>query len=181
MLEPLFFKVKMTIKQVVGGFGIILGVFFLVPEFSLENEITIGVLLGVCSAALISVRNILTKKHLNEIPAFKTMAYHASFAFVIISLPILAKYEPFVIPDLTQFGLIFILGTVFTLGSHGLMVYSLKHFKASTVGILGSLQVVYGSLLAFFVFTEIPTPNFYIGVVIILGIAVYEMLPSKNK
>lgn len=182
MLEPVFLKTKVSYKQVIGGFGIIAGVFFLVPDLSLQNDTTLGVLLGVTSAIFISVRNILTRKHLSHLPAFTTIGYHLIFAFLILSVPLLTRIETFEVPSFNELGLIAVLATVFTLGSHGLMVYNLKNFTAATIGILGSLQVVYGTFLAYLVFREVPTPNFYFGVVIILGIAAYEMLPlNVNK
>ena len=180
ILEPLFFKTKYSIKQVVGGAGIILGVYFLVPEFSLENKITIGVIIGVLSAVFFAIRNILTRKYLNSVPAFTTMSYHVAFAFLVLSISLFSGIEKFQIPTINEAGLILILGTAFTLGSHGLIVYSLKNFSAATVSILGSLQVLYGAILAFFIFAELPNMNFYIGAVIILGIATYEMLPLKK-
>lgn len=181
LLEPLFFNTKYSIKQLVGGIGIVLGVYFLVPEFSFENSTTFGVFIGVISAILFALRNILTRKHLNLVPTFTTMSYHVAFAFIVLSFGLLTGVEKFQIPLLSEFGLIIILGTVFTLGSHGLIVYSLKFFSASTVSILGSLQVLYGAILAFLIFTEIPNVNFYLGALIILGVALYEMKATNKK
>lgn len=180
LLEPLFFKTKYSLKQLVGAIGIILGVYFLVPEFSLENNTTLGVIIGVLSAIFFALRNILTRKKLTKVPSFTTMSYHVGFAFIVLSLSLFTGIERFQTPTINEVGLILILGTVFTLGSHGLIVYSLKYFSASTVSILGSLQVLYGAILAFLIFTEIPNVNFYIGALIILGVALYEMKPTKK-
>jgi drug/metabolite transporter (DMT)-like permease len=61
ILEPFLVKSKHSLHQVVSGFGIIAGVFFLLPEFSLENTFTQGILWGLVSALAFSFRNIITK------------------------------------------------------------------------------------------------------------------------
>ena len=76
-------------------------------------------------------------------------------------------------------GLIVILASFFTIGSHGLIVYAYKHFTVSTVGILSGLQLVYGAVIAYLIFNEVPASNFYIGAVIIMGVSVFEMLPER--
>ncbi len=181
ILEPFFFGTKLSKKQLIGGFGIITGVFFLIPEFTTTNNITLGILMGILSASVFSLRNILTKKYLSKVSAISTMGYHIIVAACVLTISLAIKQEPIVIPTFDQGVLIFILATVFTYGSHGLLVYSLKFYSAATLGIVGSLQVVYGPLLAAMYFSEIPDVNFYIGAVIITGIAIYEMLPSKTK
>lgn len=179
LLEPLFFNTKVNKKQVIGAIGIIAGVFILIPEFNLSNSTTKGIMVGLLSALFFALRNILTRKHLSSVPAFTTMGYHVFFAFVILTIPLLFKVNTISLPTLTETMLILILAILFTLGSHGLLVYSLKHFTASTTGILGSLQVVYGTLLAFALFGEQPDWRFYISSIIILGVAIYEMKNNK--
>ncbi|MGL1936677.1 MAG: DMT family transporter [Fibrobacterales bacterium] len=175
LLEPFFFKTPLSKRQIIGACGILTGVFFLVPELSLENEITLGVLIGVLSAVFFSLRNMLTKKYLNSTSTITTMGYHIIIASVALTLTLPFNNSPFIIPSFEQLGLLTILATFFTLGSHGLLVYSLKSFTPATISILSSLQVVYGPLLAAFCFSEFPPLYFYYGAVIIVGIALYEI------
>ena len=65
-LEPFFFRTKISIKQAIGGFGILLGIFFLVPEFSLNNDITLGITIGLFSSFMFAMRSVLSRKHLNS-------------------------------------------------------------------------------------------------------------------
>ncbi|MGL1902954.1 MAG: DMT family transporter [Fibrobacterales bacterium] len=175
LLEPFFFKTPLSSRQIIGACGILAGVFFLVPEFSLENETTFGVLIGILSALFFSLRNMLTKKYLNSTPAITTMGYHIIIASIALTLTLPFNNSPFIIPSLKQLGLITILSTFFTFGSHGLLVYSLKSFTPATISILSSLQVVYGPLFAALYFSEFPPLYFYYGAVIIVGIALYEI------
>lgn len=181
LIEPFFSKTKISKKQLIGAFGIIVGVFILIPEFTLSNSTTKGILIGITSAIFFSIRNILTRKHLSHIPAFTTMGYHALFACLVLTIPLLTQVENFSIPTSSEFMYLVILAVFFTLGSHGLLVYALKHFTASKVGILGSLQVLYGTLFAFILFKEAPNMQFFIGAAIILGVAIYEMWPVGKK
>ena len=67
-----------------------------------------------------------------------------------------------------------------TLLGHGLMTHCFKLFSASTVGIVASLQVVFSSVLAFLFLAEIPRGSFYPGAAIIISIAIYELLPTRQ-
>lgn len=180
VLEPFYTKTKVSLRQIIGGLGIVIGVYFLVPEFSLENTTTQGVFFGVLSAFVYTLRNIITKKHLSKIPAMTTLNYQLFFAFLTLSIPLLVSATNFSFPPIKDFGFLVLLASIFTIGAHGLIVYCFKHFSASTVGIVGSLQVVYSTALAFLLLSEIPTVSFYVGSVIIMTIAIYELLPHKK-
>ncbi len=178
-LESLFFKTKISQKQILGGFGILAGIYFLIPELTLQNDVTIGIAVGLLSAVLFSLRGILTRKHLTQVNTVTTMGYHILFSFLILSAPVWLVTPKFIIPTATEAGLIVILASFFTIGSHGLIVYAYKHFTVSTVGILSGLQLVYGAVIAYLIFNEVPASNFYIGAVIIMGVSVFEMLPER--
>lgn len=180
LMEPYTLKVPVSIRQILGGIGIVGGVYFLMPEFSFDNSITRGVLIGLFSALLYAIRNLLTKKYLPAVPAMTTLFYQMLSSLGILSLVIFASSQTLSIPSEKDLLELFMLAIVFTIGGHGLMTYCLKLFSASTVGIVSSLQVGFSSLMAFLILGEIPDRNVYIGALIILSIAVYELLPRKN-
>ena len=64
LLEPFFEGIKLVWQDIVSAIVVLFGVFLLVPEISLENETTQGVLIGVLSALLYSFRNLVHRKHL---------------------------------------------------------------------------------------------------------------------
>jgi len=180
LLEPLTHKTPLALRQMLGGVGIIAGVYFLVPEFSFGNSTTWGVLIGLLSALVYTGRNIVTKNHLSEISTKTTLFYQLLFAFVALCLALGVSGETFVLPANNDLIFILILSIVFTVGGHGLMTHCLKLFSAATVGIVGSLQVVFSTTLAFILLSEIPGGQFYYGAVIIVSIAIYELLPRPQ-
>ena len=180
-LEAFYCKIEILRHQIFSGFGILLGIYFLVPEFSLENADTKGVFWGVISALIFSCRNIITKYKLSEIKTMTTLDYQLLFASLAVSVPILFSLENFSFPSHQDFGFLFFLALFSTLGGHGLLIYSFKNFSASTVGIVGSLQVLFSTVFAFFLLSEVPNDSFYIGGGIILGISIYEILQSDKK
>ncbi len=109
-----------------------------------------------------------------------TLFYQMLFAFLAVSMVLVASSGPFVLPAKNDLILVAILALVFTVGGHGLMTHCLKLFSAATVGIVGSLQVVLSSLLALIILSEIPTSQFYYGAVVIVSIAIYELSPRKE-
>lgn len=180
LLEPVTQKVPVSFRQILGATGILAGVYFLVPDFSIDNSITMGVLIGLLSAFSYAIRNIVTKNHLSDVRTMTTLFYQMLFAFLAVSTVLVASFEPFVLPAKNDLILVAILALVCTVGGHGLMTHCLKLFSAATVGIVGSLQVVLSSLLALIILSEIPTSQFYYGAVVIVSIAIYELLPRKE-
>jgi drug/metabolite transporter (DMT)-like permease len=160
ILEPFLVKSKHSLHQVVSGFGIIAGVFFLLPEFSLENTFTQGILWGLVSALAFSFRNIITKKHLSSLPTLPNLHIQIAIALLVLSVPlILTKNIEF--PTKENMYMLLLLAVVFTVGAHGLIVKSFQYFSATTISIVGSLQVLYATILSFIILHEVPNINFY--------------------
>ena len=175
LLEAFFFKQKFSWNQIISGIGIIGGVYFIVPEFTLENSVTLGVISGIISALLFAFRNIVSKKYLNQIPTKLSMMMQIIFALCSVSIPVFlfSSHQLFAFNGF-EFTLLLLLGSFFTVFGHGLILYSLKNFSATTVGIIGSLQVVYAPLFTFLILGHAPPSSFYIGGLIILGIVIWE-------
>ena len=181
LLEPVTRGVPYSLRQLVGGIGIVAGVYLLVPEFSFSNSSTRGVAIGLISALFYALRNISTKKHLSEIRTMTTLFYQLLFALLALTLVLALGDHGFTFPAGQDSGLLLLLALVFTLGGHGLMTHCFKLFSASTVGIVGSLQVVFSTLLAALLLSEIPDTRIYLGGLVILSVAVYELLPHYRK
>ena len=75
LLEPLFFKTKLSINQLFLSGLVVVGIYFLTPEMNFENSYTKGVLMGIISGVFYSLRNILTKKNISHFNASKVMFY----------------------------------------------------------------------------------------------------------
>jgi len=60
------------------------------------------------------------------------------------------------------------------------MVNSLKHFSVTTASIIGSIQPIFGIIIAYFFVNEIPSINTFIGGSLILLTVVIESVRSKK-
>ena len=66
LLEPFFTKEKLNLTHVFLAFLVLIGVYMLVPEFSIENDQLKGILFGIFSALCYSLRNLTLKKHVKD-------------------------------------------------------------------------------------------------------------------
>ncbi|OUR88549.1 EamA family transporter [Gammaproteobacteria bacterium 42_54_T18] len=170
-IEPLFQGDKPKPKDIFCGLVMLTGVAFIVPDFSASNSVTIGIFWGIFSAAFFSLRNVLQKHYLSQYGGLTSMLYQ-SFVAGIIALPFISLPPSSITAN--QWLLLLILASVFTALPHSLFASSLRHLKAKSVGLIASLQPLYGAILAFLVLSEQPSFSTLLGGIIILGAATYE-------
>lgn len=176
-LEPIFFKTKLNIKHVFLGGLVLIGIYFLTPELTIKNNVTLGVLFGIVSAVFYSIRNILMKK--------KTGSYHGSMlmfyqmiVIAILLIPVLFIFEAS--PSTNDWLGLAALALFTTAIGHTLFVLSMKHFSIGTISIISSVQPIYGILFGMLFLSEIPASKTIIGGVLILSTVVIESY-SSNK
>lgn len=157
------------------------GVAFLVPELNLENDYTLGIVMGIVSALFYSIRNILLKKSVGDHSGITLMFYQ----LLIISLvlwPVLLFFEFDTQQDIIgHWKTLLILGLFTTALGHTLFVLSFKHFSISTVSIISSLTPLLGTLLGYIFLNEVPTGRTYIGGSLIFFTVVAESINTTRK
>lgn len=179
ILEPLILGVKYRMSDLVLALIAFSGLFFLVPELSFENEMTIGVICGVCSALMYSLRNITIKKSLSGYSGITSMYYQLIILAILMS-PVLyidgleANYNQLQM----NWDALLVLGIVTTAIGHTLFVISIKKFSVVTVSILSCLSPLFGILLGYLFLDEIPEDNVLIGGAIIFATVLIESLKS---
>ncbi len=174
-LEPLFHGQKPHRQDVICALLVFFGVLLLVPTFSLDNEITLGVLWGVLSAVFFALRNVLQRHYLQDYRGDTSMLYQSAMA-ALVAMPLL-QVEPGQLSITTVWQLA-LLSIVFTAIPHSLFAGSLRYLKAKTVGLIGCLQPVYGTLFAFLILHEQPSLLTLVGGVLIVGTAAWETYRS---
>ncbi len=177
LLEPSFEGIRLVWQDVVSAIVVLFGIFLIVPEISLENEITQGVLIGVCSAVLYSFRNLVHRKHFSHYSGAHAMAYQTLVIFV--SLSFFSSDELFKASQETYIGLI-ILGTFLTAVPHALIAASLKHLRAKTFSLIACMQPLYGVGLAILVLNEQPRWQTIIGGLLVISAAIYETINAQK-
>ena len=177
-LEPLFFKSKLEPIHLLLGLLILLGVFFLVPNFNFNSNTTQGMLIGLVSALTYALRNIILKKRMVNTNGSLMMWFQMGMTIVLLS-PVMLLYSFETVPQ--QLPYILILGVVTTALGHTLFLNSFKHFTIGTASIISSIQPIFGILIAMVFLGEIPHYKSLIGGSIILLTVIIESLRSKNR
>ena len=177
-LEPILLKNKFKKSNLILGLMVLVGIYFLVPEFSLENNYFKAIGFGVFSALCYSIRNIFMKQKASEYEGSILMVYQ----LIIISI-LLAPV--FFIYDMTgleaSIPALLILAFLTTATGHTLFIYSFRNFTISTASIISSIQPVYGIIIGMIILGEYPLSNTIFGGILILGTVMIESIRSfKN-
>jgi drug/metabolite transporter (DMT)-like permease len=177
-IEPLFNKSKPKLKDMISAVVVVIGIFLLVPEVNLGNQVTLGIITGISSAFLFSVRNILHKTYFNHYSGPHTMLYQA----LIASLMLCAFVDvPVVEVNQSDWLLIIVAGVVFTALPHALFASSLRSLSATTAGLISCLQPLYGGILAYLLLNERVSMLTLIGGALIISAAFFETWSVSKK
>ncbi|UMB59495.1 DMT family transporter [Lutibacter sp. A80] len=177
LLEPLFFKIKLSKYQLLLGVMIVIGIYFLTPEMNFENNNTKGVLMGILSAFFYALRNIITKKNVHHYNASIVMLYQL-IVVVLILWPFSITYN---YVDTSNWIKIASLALITTALGHTLFVNSFKNFTISTASIMGSMSPIYGIILGVIFLSEIPSTTTLFGGALILATVFIESIKSTKK
>lgn len=177
-LEPLFHGERPHFKDVISALTVLFGIYLLVPEFSLNNDTTLGIFWGVLSALFFALRNIVQGHYFKGYTAKHSLFYQTLVTFIVL-LPF--SFE--VIPQVTniQWGQLLVLGLFFTAVPHTLFAFSLLNLKAKTVSLVACVQVVYATIFAALILSEWPQLSTAIGGLIVVSAAMYESYTTGQK
>lgn len=176
-LEPLFFRQKLRLENVIVALVVFAGIAVVVPEFKLENQATKGILLGIFSGFTYAILALCNKRFTGKYSGTQISFYEHVFANISL-MPFLFVYRPTLTPS--DIGLLALLGVLFTGVAQSLYVSSLRHVSARMAGIVSCLEPIYSTLFAFLFLHEVPALRDYIGAAIVLGAVVYSTLRSNK-
>ncbi|HSC68359.1 MAG TPA: DMT family transporter [Cellvibrio sp.] len=177
-LEPWIKRTKLDWRDVVSGFLVLVGIYCLVPEFDVSNNLTQGVIWGVISALTFAVRNLLLSHWFSGQTAARSMSYQVLIvALLMTPVLLLSPHQP----STHDWWLLLCLGVVFTAFTHTLLGYALRYLKAKTVGLVACLQPVYAVIYEIAILHTYPEPSTLIGGSIIMAAALYESVREHNK
>ena len=177
-LEPLFNKSKPKTKDIISAVVVIFGIYLLIPNVNLGDDITLGVVTGVVSALFFALRNITHKRYFSEYGGPQTMFYQTLVASLMLCAFIEVPITQINDADLI---LLLIAGVVFTAMPHSLFAASLKHLSAATAGLISCLQPLYGTILAIIILHERPSVMTLIGGALIVSAACFETWSISRK
>ncbi len=175
-LEPLIRKVSFQKIHLLFGLMIVLGVYFLVPEFNLKDQKTLGLMMGLISAFTYSIRNIMVKTKISDMKGSSVMFFQM-IVITVLLFPTMF-YSP--IDNISsQWPFLLFLGIITTSLGHTLFANSFKSFSTSNVSILNSVQPIFGILLALIFLNEIPQIQSIMGGSLILLTVILESLRKQ--
>lgn len=177
-LEPILLKTKLQTVHLLLGVLVLAGIYFLVPDFDIENNYTLAVIVGVFSALLYALRNLILKNKIGTYNGSMLMCYQMVIIAIIL-VPTFFTIEFNTI--LLQWQGIVALALITTAIGHTLFLNSFKHFSITTVSILGSIQPVFGIVIGAFLLKEIPDMNTVFGGILILSSVVIESIRSYKN
>lgn len=176
-LEPIFSKQKINPVHVFLAVLVLIGLYILVPDFSLENEQVKGILFGILSAFCFAFRNLTIKKHVKDYNGSALML-HQMIVIAVLLIPVLF-FSDFSNLE-SQLPLLILVALLTTAIGHTMMVNSLKHFSVATASIISSVQPIFGIIIAYIFVNEVPTFNTFIGGSLILSTVIVESIRSKK-
>jgi drug/metabolite transporter (DMT)-like permease len=175
LLEPVVFKRRAVMSELLIGFGVMIGVGFLV-KVETNTDFT-GLLMGMGSALFSSAFGTLNGKLAREARGEVMTFYELSAAAVVTTVFFLVQPGTFVSPAALsgQDGvLLLVLGVGCTVLPWMWSLRVLQTLAPYAMALAVSLEPVYAMVLAWFIFpgAEQLTWRFYVGVVVLLGLVV---------
>lgn len=177
LLEPLFHGERPRGVDLMLAVTALFGVALIVPDLNWGGGVLEGVVWGVFSALLFALRNVVYRRYLRRIGGGQIMLIQ----LVIVVLLLGVFIEPVGTASGRDWGLLLLLGVVFTATAHSLFVGSMQQLKAKTAGLIACLQPVYGIAAAVVVLGEIPSLRTLIGALIVMGVAAAEAVRAPQS
>lgn len=175
IMACIFLKEKIDNKQILSIIITFLGALLVIkPEFSLEMLPSLS---GIMSAASAGVAYTLLR-YLKDKESPDTIIFYFSLISVVFTAPLaLAEY---VQPTFIQLGLLLATGVFASVGQFGI-TYAYKFAKATEVSIYNYSAIVFGIILGFIFFGEIPDTLSLLGGAIIIAVAFYIFKHNQKK
>ncbi len=177
LLEPLFHPKRIHPSDLVLALIVFIGIFLLVPKLELSDTTTQGIMWGVFSAFLFTLRNLIMSTWASNVSGSFSMLFQVSVIALLMS-PIWLSSG---IPSANDLGFLLILAIGFTAFTHTMFVRALRQLNPATASLISCLQPVYATVYAFLLFQEIPTGSTVIGGLLILSAAMVESWRFKKR
>jgi len=180
-LESWFFNIRLRALDFASAVAVLVGIYYLAPEFDLSDATFQGVIYGVAAGAMIPFIVLIRKKRIiDSYNSWDISAYEMGIAGLLLLPFMLYDGSLFHIPSSRDLLLLVMLGVVLTGFARVLFVNSQRHLSGKVVGITLVLEVVYGVILALILLAAIPSKREIIGGLIIVSAALFESLRSRK-
>ncbi len=166
-LEPIIFHEKIRRQSIFSAIILFIGVLITIPEFSMANDTTIGIIWGMICSLTYAILT-LANRYFSARYAARTICLYEQGSAAVVLLPALFLVETtWRAQDIA--GVAFV-GFICTAFAHSLYVSAQKSVKAQTAGIVSGMETVYGIVYALLFLGEIPTIRELVGGPVLIGV-----------
>ena len=154
-----------------------LGVVISAEPFGTNIVSILGVLFVFAGAFCIAITHLITRKY-----NYLTSSYSAAFYSMIVSVIVFLfsinfDFEPMTFIDL----LLSMLGGAFAGLGISAVIYGSQTLPSSVFGLTSYVQIIFGVLLGWLVFNQLPTLYNYIGILIVISAGVILFYFDKSQ
>ena len=183
ILEPIIFKRKVDISEVVMGVVIVICMGLI---FKTEFQYKEGIFYGILTALFGTIFSVFNGKIFGKTSSGNIIFYEIFSGFLILTAFLLLSGQIFQINEIStrDLTLVILLASVFTAFPMLESVNLMKYISPFTLILTVNLEPVYGIILAFFIFgeSEQMSPIFYgASLIMILAIIVNGILKSRKN
>ncbi len=175
--EPLIFHEKLRRQNIFTAVTLMIGVIITIPEFSIENNTTVGIIWGMVCSFTYAIMTLANRYFSSRYTGRIICLYEQGTAAIALLPALFIMKTQWRIPDII--GVAFI-GFICTAFAYSLYVSAQKNVKAQTAGIISGMETVYGILYALLFLGEIPSGRELVGGAVILGVAMYSSLKNDK-
>lgn len=175
-IEPVVFHEKIRRQSIFSAVILFIGVLITIPEFSMANHTTIGIIWGMICSLTYAILT-LANRYFSSQYAARTICLYEQGSAAIVLLPALFLVKTTWRPQ--DFAGVAFVGFICTAFAHSLYVTAQKSVKAQTAGIVSGMETVYGIVYALLFLGEIPSGRELLGGAVILSVAMYSSLKAK--
>ena len=172
LLEPLFFKEVLRRKNIIAALIVICGLVMMAtsseePNVIFSGSVIKGLFWGLGAGLGFAVLTLLNRGHVRNHSPLLLNCWQNGFAALVL-LP-WSLSESWIISG-RDWGLLFILGVICTIGGHTLLINGLRHVQAQVASLLiAGLEPVFAIVFALFLLGEIPSLQTLLGGLLIVG------------
>ena len=182
ILEPIIFKRKVDISEVIMGVVIVICMGMI---FKTEFQYKKGIFFGILTALFGTIFSVFNGKIFGKTSSGNIIFYEIFSGFLILTVFYMLTGHIFQLNEIStrDLTLIIILASVFTAYPMLESVSLMKYISPFTLILTVNLEPVYGIILAFFIFgeSEEMSPIFYgASLIMILAIVVNGVLKSRK-
>ncbi len=177
IMSHLFLRENINLIRIVAIFLGFLGVIISAEPFGNNQVSTLGILFVFIGAFCIATTNLLTRKYFNLSTSFSASFFSMIISVIAFLLAMRFQFQPMTLYDLS----FSILGGVFAGLGISAIVYGSRMLPASIYGMTSYFQLIYGVILGWLVFQQLPTLFNYIGIIFVFSAGIILFYFDKNK